>query len=471
VQSLTAFRAGLFLSRHCGWSVLGCALILSVCCAWSRSSGDGPKKWFVAAGHTGSGTPTAPFGTIQEALAVAEAGDLVSVRGGTYPERLRTVRAGQKDRSIVVTAERGLGSVIVAGSGRVLTIDHAFVVFDGLIFDGGYGSDDTLLLTNRASHVVIRNCEVRRSSRDLIDIRGPEQVLIDNCLIHHALNASGGRTDAHGIGAGAARDLTIRDTEIHTFSGDGIQIDPGRTPPGWDRLTVERARIWLAPLTTSENGFEAGAVPGENAIDTKANNSLPRSSLAMRDIEVYGFRDGMIPNMAAFNLKENVQLTVDGVTVRNSEIAFRLRGPTGRPAAGADVTVKNAVIYDVGTAFRYENDLETLRVWNTTIGSGVEQAFRAASARRTVLDLRNVLMLGGSLPASVSPKFNLTVGPEQFLDAAAHRYELAGRSVAIDSGVTVEEIMLDRAGTKRPQGRAYDIGAYERIPNPIRTPQ
>ncbi len=324
-----------------------------------------------------------------------------------------------------------------------------------------YGSNDTLLLTDRASHVIVRNCEVRRSSRDLIDIRSPQHVLIENCLIHHALNAAGGRTDAHGIAAGAVRDLTIRDTEIHTFSGDGIQIDPGRTHPGWDRVTVERARIWLAPLTMSENGFEAGAVPGENAIDTKANTRLPRSSLTIRDTEVFGFRDGMILNMAAFNLKENVQVTVDGVTVTNSEIAFRLRGPTGRPAAGADVTVKNAVIYDVQTAFRYENDLETLRIWNTTIGSGVEQAFRAASARRTVLDLRNVVMLGGSLPPSVSPKFNLIVGPEQFLDAATHRYELAPGSTAIDAGTVVAEVVGDRAGVRRPQGRAYDIGAYE----------
>ena len=103
--------------------------------------------------------------------------------------------------------------------------------------------------------------------------------------------------------------------------------------------------------------------------------------------------------MAAFNFKENVDVTVDAVTVSNSEIAFRLRGPTGRPAAGAWVTVKNAVIHDVKTAFRYENDLETLRIWDTTLASSVGQAFQSVSSSRTLLDLRNVLASGKRLPS------------------------------------------------------------------------
>jgi Right handed beta helix region len=388
-------------------------------------------------------------------------GDILIVRAGTYHEALRTLRGGQKGRPIIVRGERGGGAVIVAASGRALTIDHPFIVFDGLVFDGGYGSDDTLLLSDRASHVIIRNSEVRRSSRDLIDIRSPQHVLLENCLIHHALNAADGRTDAHGIAVGASRDLVIRNTEIHTFSGDGIQIDPGRTPPGWDRVVVEGARIWLAPMSRAENGFGAGVVPGENAIDTKAAGDLPRASLTIRDTEASGFGGGLIGNMAAFNLKENVRVTVEGVTVRNSEIAFRLRGPTGQPAAGAQVTVKNAVIHDVKTAFRYENDLEALRVWNTTIGSGVREGFQAASSPQTVFDLRNVLMLGKALPPSVSHVFNRTVGPEAFVNAGGHRYELAPGSTAIDAGTVVAEVATDRAGVRRPQGKAYDIGAYE----------
>ena len=113
-------------------------------------------------------------------------------------------------------------------------------------------------------------------------------------------------------------------------------------------------RIWLAPLAAAENGFPAGTVPGENAIDTKASSSLPRATLIIRDTTASGFRGGLISNMAAFNLKENVAVTVDGVTVYDSEIAFRLRGPGTSTTGGAWVTVKNAVVYDTTVAFRYE---------------------------------------------------------------------------------------------------------------------
>lgn len=151
-------------------------------------------------------------------------------------------------------------------------------------------------------------------------------MLIEQCLVHHALNAAGGRTDAHGIAAGPVQDLTIRDTEIHTFSGDGIQVDPGRSAPGWNRVTIERVRIWLAPLPAAENGFAAGTVTGENAVDTKASASFARASLVIRDTTVSGFRGGLITNMAAFNLKEHIDAILDGIRVHDSEIAFRLRG-------------------------------------------------------------------------------------------------------------------------------------------------
>ena len=102
--------------------------------------------------------------------------------------------------------------------------------------------------------------------------------LIDGSLIHHTLNAANVRTDAHGIVAGAARRLTIRNTEIHTFSGDAFQIDPGRAAPGWGDIVVEGCRFWLQPLPAAVNGFAAGVVPGENAIDTKASATLAACS-------------------------------------------------------------------------------------------------------------------------------------------------------------------------------------------------
>jgi hypothetical protein len=403
----------------------------------------------------------APFDRIQEAFDAAQPGDSITVLAGTYIETLRTVRDGRMDAPITVRAPGGRGSVLVSQRGRVLTINHAYVIVDGLVLDGQYGPDDTVRISGTGDYFQLRNTEVRHSTRDLVDMAGPQGVLIEGCLIHHALNAAGGRTDAHGIAAGAVRGLTIRNSDIHTFSGDGFQVDPARAAPGWNGVVIDGSRIWLEPLQTATNGFAAGAVPGENAVDTKANPGLPRASLLIRNTTAWGFRDGLIGNMAAFNVKENVEATFDGITVYASTMAFRLRGPAPG-AAGAWVTVSNAVVFDTSVAFRYEDNIQALKVRHSTIGGKVGRAFQAASSNSNGIEVRNLLVLG-PLPSEAAHMSNLSVDTMAFVDAAANNYELAARSVAIDAGVPIDEVTTDRVGVVRPQGDGPDVGAYESV--------
>lgn len=375
-------------------------------------------EWFVAPGGTGTGVRTAPFGRVQDGLNAARPGDIVSVLPGTYQESVVTVRDGSAGMPIRLRAVDGPGSVVVTARGRVLRIDHPHVTIESLVVDGQYGAADTVLVHSNAHFLTLRDTEVRRSSRDLIDIRNPHDVLIERCLIHHALNAADGRTDAHGIVAGAARNLTIRDTEIHTFSGDGFQIDPDRGAPGWDQVTIEGSSIWLAPLPEAVNGFAAGTVPGENAVDTKVGTMAPRPTITIRDTVAWGFSRGLIGNMAAFNLKEDVNALVDRVTVYDSDIAFRLRG-RGAAKTGAWVTIKNAVVYNTLKAFRYEDNIQNLRIWNSTIGRDVPTPFEAVQSGRGGIEVRNLLVLGSSLPIEASHPSNRTTSPDAFVDAGA----------------------------------------------------
>ena len=420
-------------------------------------------EWFVAAGARGDGKASAPFGLIQDALAAAQPGDVVTVRPGTYRERLATVRHGTANLPITLRSADGRGSVVVRAVGRVLTVDHAYFTVDGLVLDGEYGASDTVRVSGAAHYLTLRHTEVRRSAHDLIDMAGPRGVLIEQCLIHHALNAGGGRTDAHGIAAGPVQQLTIRDTDIHTFSGDGVQVDPGRSAPGWNDVRLDGVRIWLEPLAADENGFPAGTVPGENAIDTKAAATLKRARLTIRNVTAWGFQNGLITNMAAFNLKEHIDATLDGVTVFDSQIAFRLRGG-GRTGPGAWVTVTNAVVHSVLTAYRYEDDIQRLHIWNNTVGRNVTRVFQAALSNREGLDVRNLLMMDGRPREAVDPS-NLVATDHWFVDASRHDYRLVADAPAIDAGVTVPDVAIDRDGVNRPVGRAHDVGAYERSPN------
>ena len=421
--------------------------------------------WHVAPDGRGTGTAAAPFGRIQLALVAAQPGDVVHVRAGTYRERLQTIRHGQPNAVITIRSTDGRGSVIVTSSGRVLTVDHAYFTVEGLVLDGEYGTSDAVRVSGAAHHFTLRRTEVRRSSRDLLDIAGPTGVLIEDCLIHRALNAGGGRTDAHGIAAGPVQQLTIRNTDIHTFSGDGVQVDPGRSAPGWNDVTLDGVRIWLEPLATAENGFPAGTVPGENAIDTKAAPNLPRARIIIRNVTAWGFQNGLITNMAAFNLKEHIDARLDGVTVFDSQIAFRLRGG-GRTGSGAWVTVTNGVVHSVGTAYRYEDNIQRLRIWNNTVGRDVVRPFQAAASGADGVNVRNLLMMEGKAREAKHPS-NLVATDGWFVDASQHDYRLAADAPALDAGIILPEVAIDRDGVERPVGRAPDVGAYERtVPSP-----
>lgn len=416
------------------------------------------RDWHVRPGADGDGSSTAPFGRLAEALAVATAGDRVLLAPGTYDEALTTVRGGVPGAPLTIAALSETDRPVLTRNGRVATIGHPHIVVDGLVFDGQFGADDAVRVQSAAAGLVLRHVEVRRTSRDCIDMGAPADVTIEHSLVHHCLNAARGRTDAHGIVAGAARNLTIRSTEVHTFSGDAIQLDPGRAAPGWTNLRVEGCRLWLAPLPEAVNGFAAGVVPGENAIDTKTTRSGDRATLTVVNTEAWGFRGGLINNMAAFNIKERVDATFDRVTVHSSELAFRLRGA---PGIGARVGITNTVVYDTATAVRYEDDIDDVRLHHVTIGREVGRVFQRASSPGTTVDVRNLLVLGASLPREAAGR-GLAVGAADVVDAAAHDYRPAPESAAIDAATPLPHVTHDRLGVLRPQGSGPDIGAYER---------
>jgi hypothetical protein len=413
---------------------------------------------YVAPGAAGDGTAANPFGRIADAVAIAKAGDTVVLKAGTYGESLRTVRGGTSSSRLTFRAETDGKAILTTRTSNVVRVSHPYVTIRGLVIDGQYGLYDAVIVDSAATGALLQYLEVKRATKDCVDIRSTANVVVEKSVIHHCLNAANGRTDAHGIAAGAVKNLIVRDTKIHTFSGDAIQLDPDRAAPGWDRITIDRCQFWLEPLTTPENGFAVGTVPGENALDTKTLDSAPRGIVTVRQTEAWGFRGGLIGNMAAFNIKENVDATLDGVTVWASEIAFRLRGPGVH--GGAWARVLNAVAYDVGTAVRYEDNIEKVQVWNSTFGSLIPRFFRAANSTPAGLDVKNVLFFG---PAATMPGGlgNLQATAAFFLNALANDYRLAPGSLAIDAGVANSGVAKDRLGVARPQGAYLDVGAYE----------
>lgn len=407
-----------------------------------------------SAGAGGDGSMGSPFQTLAQGLDAAMAGDTVHVLPGTY-DAITTVRDGAADQWITVVSDSPRQAVVQA-DGTALDVGHDYHRFEGMVFDSGYGPGDGI--EGGSTGLELVDVEVRRTTGDCVDLRSSSEVLVEACDIHHcvAVFDPAGNADAHGVTGDSVFGLTIRDSEISMLTGDALQLSPSRDP--WDDVLVERTVMWSGPLDEAANGWSAGDPIGENAFDSKVGGDLNGSGanpqVTFVDVVAWGWR-GSITNQGAFNVKEDVDFLLDRATIHDSEIAFRLRFP-------AQVTIRNAVVYDVDVGFRLEDGLDGLVAHNITLGGEVAQAITDAGGDPQAPSFANLLLLSDAVPppADTTPS-NMAVDASVFVDAAGHDYHLQMGSAPVDAGEVLAEVTVDRDGVSRPVGAAFDIGAYE----------
>lgn len=102
----------------------------------------------------GSGTEDQPFGTIGAAVRAASSGDVVLVGEGEYDEYVTSVRSGTPESPIRITTEEGAHIRGEDHDGRLVTITHDHIVFDGFELSGAdkliwlEGAEGTRILGN-----------------------------------------------------------------------------------------------------------------------------------------------------------------------------------------------------------------------------------------------------------------------------------------------------------------------------------
>lgn len=248
-------------------------------------------------------------------------------------------------------------------------------LYENIRIDAGGRGGNIVKIT--ADDVILRNCEIFNGTGNGIGVFGT-RVLIENCRIHHLLAGSyEDQHDAHGI-TGRWGDITIRNCDISYTSGDSIQFDPDRQSHG--SVIIEDCRLWTGPLEEDAPGFKAGQRPGENAVDTKVPPGGARSKLVIRNCHFHGWNQpSQIENMAALNLKENVDAEIIHCVFEDNEIALRLRGPGKN--GGARVTVVDCAIYDSQIGVRAEDKIEFLKIDGLAFGGGVTERIRFVNGR------------------------------------------------------------------------------------------
>ena len=390
-----------------------------------------------------------------------DAGDSLLFRAGqTFAGTLSISADGSQQQPIQVGA---FGSANSQPLLYAISITGDWVTINGVDVDHRKDDSDAIRVRSARS-VSFRNMEIRNGTRDAFDVDKADGLVIEDVEIHHFLNGSfGSEDDSHGLAITDTSGVALRRANIHHVSGDSVQVDPNRTPGGIStNILLEDSVFWTAPLTQTFNaGWPAGASPGENALDTKVLKSGYQSEIRMqitlRNIIAYGWTAvPEISNRAVFNLKEKINAKLDRVTVYDSEIAFRVRGALGN----ADTVISNAVVYDVDTAIRAEDDVENLKVFNSTFGNGINRMLRHAGGSGGTGSwsfLNNAFI--GPKPSEANEGSNLVAQTSDFTNASGRNYRLSAASSLIDQGVAVTGVDFDRDGKSR--SAPVDVGAYD----------
>ncbi len=197
-----------------------------------------------------------------------------------------------------------------------------------------------------------------------------------------------------------------------------------------------------------------------------------------RSIQVFGHVTG--DRVEDLSIHDNV---LEGSDLNNLLVG----GSDGANDILGTVTITGNVIAGARTAegLRVHDPQGTVVIENNTIvGNAVAQVYLESAGVGLVTLRNNILVAGagqqyyeldaGASPASIVPANNLVYGAggceawdtgcvnQDPLFAVTSDYHLAAGSPAVDAGVSTSATR-DHDGTPRPQGAAFDIGAFEQV--------
>ncbi len=172
-----------------------------------------------------------PLRTIQAAINKAQAGDSISVRGGTYSERLHIQKPGTSGSPLVIAAHEG-EEAIIDGTGLAVPDDAGLLVIQqsqdvtlsGLTIRNSAGRG---VLISKSSRVRVRGFKLEHCFAGGIFSDQCDDLVIEKCAVRGcarrflAVGASGINS---AIAARHSRDVTIQENQVHENSDEGISI-------------------------------------------------------------------------------------------------------------------------------------------------------------------------------------------------------------------------------------------------------
>lgn len=357
--------------------------------------------YYVATGGNdrNPGTAAAPFQTIQKAADSVNPGDMVVVDDGVYTDT--------DGNAVVVYVRRG-------------GTPGAWITFKsknkwGARVDGQNNAEHGWYIA--AGYIIVQDFEVTgkglpvRGMSGLTSVSGNSNIKIIGNHIHDigriCTDLAGGITGIYGI----LYAVTIERNVIH---------DIGRLSPGENGCT---------PSTPYYQNQDHGIYVG-GGTDVSIKNNIFYNNTHGWSVHIY-------------------PQAVSQVRILNNTFAFPNTYRVGHIILAAptyDSVIADNIFY---RPYLAAIDLSSAKpMSNVQVGNNL---------------VYNGGIINGQAPSGMSLSGNFNNTDPRLVNPAALDFHLQSPSPAIDAGAAFTEVTLDFDGVPRPQGAAYDIGAYELI--------
>ena len=405
------------------------------------------------------------FATPKRALAVAADGDKVVVGDGTW------TNVGKCDmvvtNAIEFTSLNGPGATIFDGGAAtsvgadyiynnqtgteskyrwVVEVRNANAVVHGFTLQGGFRYNPSVtsasglqLFAGTVSNCIVRLCRGGGSGGGAYVSGG----LLKGCEIYGNVVRYNNNTTCSGGGVfqvGGTVDSCVITNNSAGNSGSGVFIRGGTLR---DSLLADNHGHYSDAQTLNTTGgsggglcLQEGGCLVENCIIRDNVRGLKSAAGVYVNHNSAILRNCLVVGNAAQSEVGGVLLAkgrVENCTIFGNGAA--INGTTGTGLRQTGGTVVNSIVYGNPTSGGASDVVKTSGTFETNLVSKALDFFSSGDGN--------------------------VVGNPTFADAANGDFTLLFGSPAIDAGQTVAAVAGDIAGNSRPQGAAYDIGAYE----------
>lgn len=380
------------------------------------------------------------------------AGSKISVLPGSYTSITFRNLTGTAANPIVI---ENCGGLVIAGTDstnfgikiaacRYIVLSGAGDSSEPYGFEIASSSDSGLKIESQSSDLEIHHVEIHDTG--FAGIFGwstnSNDFVQENTLIHHNYIHD---TGAEGIYLGNTNGTRTDVNEYHHLEIDHNIVEN----TGWDGIQLARATEDVLVHHNIINGTGLTATSGEQ--DKGLQISHGCQGLYYDNYIANTGSHGLL--IAATNIKVYNNVVVNTGVIRASGAIYHASSSSSY--ATEDIVIANNTFYNThGYLYESSNpDNDTYLINNI--------AYDSAGAPAVVLSHGDT-----SAVTQLNNLYSNSLAALGFVDAAAGNYHLIDTSAAVDAGTHVSTYGIDDDydGVSRPQGSAYDIGAFEYKP-------